>query len=1159
MTQNNVPGIEASAVSVLKRAVELDHSSRFQESIVCYQEGIQLLLDVLKAIKDDSKKVHYREKIKGYMERAEQIKVHLTREKEEGKYHEQIKIAENATGYSYDALFRPYISETLTEVWVEDPYIRYIHQLCNFLRFCEMLLKAPCKVRRIHLLTSQDEGESSSQQINALADIKQSLQAHEVTLDLEYSSTIHDREIRFNNGWIIKIGRGLDYFKKPKGRFSIGYFDYDLRECQETTVDAKKTALIETDKTEVNLSETASTNRGHESINSEHTAQIETLRNSLDRLQCVVQQLQQEKGKVSRQVEDLTQKNQQLCQELSHIDKLALQLEQDKKTVLDTADSKAEEAKSVIKNLQETVTFLADTVTDLKTERVLAHASLDQLRAKKSHVAVQNQSLRDSLRQLQQEKDTLASRLAKLGLSEKEQALRSGAGGGRGQRSRLDYFVQSVEEDRDYYKEESEKLRRMLRPGRGGNAPRGPNTRSPPRQTPIKAGTYDSELIRLLRDRDELQALLDKYERHLSEIQVNVKVLSADRDKTSVQYQKAQEEIAHLRREVMKSKSPRAPKSTVTAQSILKRVEVERDEAATDLKRMTTERDSLRERLKISQETAISDRAHLEQRVEDLQSTIFTLEQEHRELKSMLAMMKDTMIDLEEEISSLRQALVSTEDNLTRSRKESGLLRLSSCQMESALSDSQLRLTARFGELQTAQDKNKQLEERNDMLLQQVNDLRDEVSSLQSTVSEMDQRGNGLQVALERETELLASAQSQLDEKEKLARSLKLMVDELEVSTQSLQEAAVGREWDLTSLQRKMGDTEQELSTLVKVKDGVLRENSLLRDDLDKVKLDHQAVKLKLEDSMQEAEKLQQKVQDFGSDVSRLEILLASKEKECGELQEASRQAKAQAETWEKQARQVEGTVSELRLELANGDGNKRSLKDTIESQELSLQEALASERSANSQLAQLNRSLLLAEGDLRQAHSERSTALSDLEKTRELCIKLDSSKEVVLRELDVCRSEVELLKKQLSSVRLSMKSMESMLQSTREKELHSQLSSQERHAEIQLLRDKLTMADTKTTTQCRELAQLRSHSEHLESDLDITKRQLSTERFERERAMQELRLQGLPCVLRSTPPSRLSLSPCHSWSPDRTFHSSAELATERSPERSVVFRDPYS
>lgn len=45
--------------------------------------------------------------------------------------------------------------------------------------------------------------------------------------------------------------------------------------------------------------------------------------------------------------------------------------------------------------------------------------------------------------------------------------------------------------------------------------------------------------MRVLRERDEMQNMLDKYERHLSEIQANVKVLTADRDKTSMHHQQA--------------------------------------------------------------------------------------------------------------------------------------------------------------------------------------------------------------------------------------------------------------------------------------------------------------------------------------------------------------------------------------------------------------------------------------------------------------------------------------------------------------------------------------------------------------------------------------------------------------------------------------------
>uniref|UniRef100_UPI00358E86B0 MIT domain-containing protein 1-like n=1 Tax=Myxine glutinosa TaxID=7769 RepID=UPI00358E86B0 len=76
-----------------------------------------------------------------------------------------------------------------------------------------------------------------NEQSNSLEELRKSLHNYGVILNIKYSDTLHEREIRFNNGWIIKIGRGLDYFKKHQGRFSIGYWDYDLRQCHETTVD----------------------------------------------------------------------------------------------------------------------------------------------------------------------------------------------------------------------------------------------------------------------------------------------------------------------------------------------------------------------------------------------------------------------------------------------------------------------------------------------------------------------------------------------------------------------------------------------------------------------------------------------------------------------------------------------------------------------------------------------------------------------------------------------------------------------------------------------------------------------------------------------------------------------------------------------------------
>ncbi len=43
------PIAEKAAASVLKRAVELDGSKRFTEALVCYQEGLSLLMEAVKA------------------------------------------------------------------------------------------------------------------------------------------------------------------------------------------------------------------------------------------------------------------------------------------------------------------------------------------------------------------------------------------------------------------------------------------------------------------------------------------------------------------------------------------------------------------------------------------------------------------------------------------------------------------------------------------------------------------------------------------------------------------------------------------------------------------------------------------------------------------------------------------------------------------------------------------------------------------------------------------------------------------------------------------------------------------------------------------------------------------------------------------------------
>lgn len=139
------------------------------------------------------------------------------------------------TGYSYESIIGPYLHGAKAVV-IEDPYIRLQHQIQNFVRFCEMLLKAST-VKKINLITSYDDNTQLADIAEKLDELKQSLLELDVDLEVKLNPNIHDREIRLDNGWVIKIGRGLDFYQKPGGWFEVGANELSLRKCLETKVD----------------------------------------------------------------------------------------------------------------------------------------------------------------------------------------------------------------------------------------------------------------------------------------------------------------------------------------------------------------------------------------------------------------------------------------------------------------------------------------------------------------------------------------------------------------------------------------------------------------------------------------------------------------------------------------------------------------------------------------------------------------------------------------------------------------------------------------------------------------------------------------------------------------------------------------------------------
>ncbi|KAG5346277.1 MITD1 protein, partial [Acromyrmex charruanus] len=225
--------MESAAVSVLKRAVEMDKKEQYTMALVLYQEGVQILLDAVKETKEAFKVEYLTTKAREYLDRAEKVKKLISTRKSAGTYTEMIKIEDGSTGYGYASVFGRFLDGTVTSIDIEDPYIRVFHQCQNLVRLCELAVQKCCALSKISLLTTYNK---EAGQVSRLAELKESLASRNIFFHFSFSETLHDRQITLSNGWVIKIGRGLDYFKTPEGKFVLGSCDLELRPCQETTV-----------------------------------------------------------------------------------------------------------------------------------------------------------------------------------------------------------------------------------------------------------------------------------------------------------------------------------------------------------------------------------------------------------------------------------------------------------------------------------------------------------------------------------------------------------------------------------------------------------------------------------------------------------------------------------------------------------------------------------------------------------------------------------------------------------------------------------------------------------------------------------------------------------------------------------------------------------
>uniref|UniRef100_A0A5F7ZAW5 Centrosomal protein 135 n=2 Tax=Macaca TaxID=9539 RepID=A0A5F7ZAW5_MACMU len=799
-----------------------------------------------------------------------------------------------------------------------------------------------------------------------------------------------------------------------------------------------------------------SRNKTNEKLIAHLNIQVDFLQQANKDLEKRIRELMETKETVTSEVVNLSNKNEKLCQELTEIDQLAQQLERHKEEVLETADKELGEAKKEIKRKLSEMQDLEETMAKLQLELNLCHKEKERL----SDELLVKSDLETVVHQLEQEKQRLSKKVESFVVTEREltlevERMRLEHGIKRRDRSpsRLDTFLKGIEEERDYYKKELERLQHIIQ-RRSCSTNYGAREKNSIFRTPEK-GDYNSEIHQITRERDELQRMLERFEKYMEDIQSNVKLLTAERDKLSVLYNEAQEELSALRKESTQTTAPH---------NIVSLMEKEKELALSDLRRIMAEKEALREKLEHIEEMSLFGKSELEKTIEHLTCVNHQLESEKYELKSKVLIMKETIESLENKLKVQAQKFSHVAGDSSHQKTEVNSLRIVIEQLQRSVDDYQHRLSIKRGELESAQAQIKILEEKIDELNLKMTSQDEEAHVMKKTIGVIDKEKDFLQETVDEKTEKIADLQENLANKE---------------------------------------------------------------------------ISLELEAAVQEKEEMKSRVHKYITEVSRWESLMAAKEKENQDLLDRFQMLHNRAEDWEVKAHQAEGESSSVRLELLSIDTERRHLRERVELLEKEIQEHINAHHAYESQISSMAKAMSRLEEELRHQEDEKATVLNDLSSLRELCIKLDSGKDImtqqlnsknleferVVVELENVKSESDLLKKQLSNERHTVKNLESLLATNRDKEFHSHLTSHEKDTEIQLLKEKLTLSESKLTSQSRENTMLRAKVAQLQTDYDALKRQISTERYERERAIQEMRRHGLP-----TPPLSSTLrSPSHS------------------------------
>ncbi|KAA0197941.1 hypothetical protein FBUS_05513 [Fasciolopsis buskii] len=468
---------------------------------------------------------------------------------------------------------------------------------------------------------------------------------------------------------------------------------------------------------------------------------------------------------------------------------------------------------------------------------------------------------------------------------------------------------------------------------------------------------------------------------------------------------------------------------------------------------------------------------------------------------------------------------------------------------EQQLAESQNAASQLEAQLSAERDRNKWLTEANEKLTEDSRTLRatvelankdkvhlescieDLTASNRQAARDRDEISQRFVTARERVVELedcLKQAEQELKRNAEALRMERASCADFQQQLEITRRRADVAERDLAELGLRSHEAEDQLHKAETRVVQLERELRAEREDYKQLRTRLEACdeeKQATEDVSEEREELKQRVKDYLNELTRQERVVGERDSECTKLTDQLRLANEEAESWHSRWENTESKLSNIRVELDEREAELTCEKERADAREREISHLRTSLNSAEMQGSSATRAAAEASEQLQIARAEIETLTTEISRLRDSLVRMETEKSNAQREasghrldsdqlraqLDDLELELEQLKDELEQERATNRGLQTTLQSSRQKEQNAVLEIQEKTAEVTALRDRITTVDERSDVMQRESERLRERLAESEREINRLSRSLSAERFEKERALSELRLSSLP------------------------------------------------